>query len=377
MASVSPGPVRSPTLVARGALARMPSADAAFARRTLLAALILLGVGVGAAGLWYAHRVLVLVYASVVLTIGLYPIVQWIARRPLFGRRGLPRWAAVACVYAIAGVGLLLIGALVAPGFVTQVRELNRTLPDLLSEVQRALIRSGILERRVTMADVIRITGGTDATVAIGPLGGALIGMVGGLAAVAVAGVLTYYLLIDGPRLFASAVRLLRDDRRERIEQIGRDVSDRLSAWLRATAICGAVMGAASASGLALLGAPFFYVIAALAVLAEIVPIAGSLVTGVVATALAATTSTELAVEVALLFVVLHEIEANVLVPKVMERKLGMSPVVLLVALLVGAEWGGVTGVVLAVPTVAIGAAVVGAVRRTGESGEPARNRVS
>jgi predicted PurR-regulated permease PerM len=57
---------------------------------------------------------------------------------------------------------------------------------------------------------------------------------------------------------------------------------------------------------------------------------------------------------VGIYFLVLHELEANVLVPKIMERRVGVSPVAVLIALLIGAELWGLVGAILAIPTAAI-----------------------
>ena len=97
-----------------------------------------------------------------------------------------------------------------------------------------------------------------------------------------------------------------------------------------------------------------FSAVALVAALGETVPIVGPIVAGVAAVAVALTVSPKLALMVGAYFVVLHELEANVLVPKIMERRVGVSPVTVIVALLVGVELWGLMGAVLAIPTAAI-----------------------
>jgi predicted PurR-regulated permease PerM len=69
--------------------------------------------------------------------------------------------------------------------------------------------------------------------------------------------------------------------------------------------------------------------------------------------------SAKLVISVGLVFIVLHEVESNVLVPKIMERQVGLSSLAVFVALLLGAEWFGLAGAILAIPTTAIAAAVI------------------
>jgi predicted PurR-regulated permease PerM len=91
-----------------------------------------------------------------------------------------------------------------------------------------------------------------------------------------------------------------------------------------------------------------------MAALGETVPIVGPIVAGITAVAVALTVSPKLALMVGAYFLVLHELEANVLVPKIMEKRVGVSPVTVIVALLVGVELWGLVGAVLAIPTAAI-----------------------
>src|SRR4029079_3781704 len=131
-----------------------------------------------------------------------------------------------------------------------------------------------------------------------------------------------------------------------------------VSAWLKGNLILGTIMGTCSAVGLWLLGEPFFYVVALVAAFGEAIPLAGPLLAGVFAVALGATVSPELAVSVGILFLVLHEIEANRLSPRVRSGQVGLSSLAVFIALLLGAEWFGVAGAVLAIPTMAIISAI-------------------
>jgi len=62
----------------------------------------------------------------------------------------------------------------------------------------------------------------------------------------------------------------------------------------------------------------------------------------------------KLAIGALIYFVVLHQLEANVLVPKIMERQVGLSPVTVIVALMIGSELHGLAGAILSVPTATI-----------------------
>jgi predicted PurR-regulated permease PerM len=88
---------------------------------------------------------------------------------------------------------------------------------------------------------------------------------------------------------------------------------------------------------------------------------------GVTAVAVALTVSAKLALTVGVYFLVLHQLEANILVPKIMERRVGVSPVAVMVALLVGGALWGVIGAILAIPTAAIISVIIEDVAVRGE----------
>ena len=107
------------------------------------------------------------------------------------------------------------------------------------------------------------------------------------------------------------------------------------------------------------MGVPYFYVVALIAALGETVPIVGPIVAGVSAVIVALSVSGRLALMVGAYFFALHQLEANILVPKIMERRVGVSPVTVIIALLIGGELWGLLGAVLAIPTAAILAVIV------------------
>jgi predicted PurR-regulated permease PerM len=113
-------------------------------------------------------------------------------------------------------------------------------------------------------------------------------------------------------------------------------------------------MGTVVSAVLGLLGVPYFYVVGLVAALGEAVPMVGPILAGLVATMVALTVSTKLALIVCAIFVLIHEIEANVLVPKIMEGRVGIGAIAVMCGLLIGWELTGVLGAVVAIPTVAI-----------------------
>ena len=171
--------------------------------------------------------------------------------------------------------------------------------------------------------------------------------------------ILSFYFLIEAHAMAEYFARFVPVARRAGVATAAREAVSKVSAWLRAQFILAALMGTFAAIGLGLMDVPYFYVIALVASIGETIPVVGPIIGGVTAVAVAATVSTKLAVIAGGYFVILHQLEANVLVPKIMERRVGVSPVAVMMALLIGGTLSGLPGAILAIPTAAILSVVI------------------
>ena len=149
-------------------------------------------------------------------------------------------------------------------------------------------------------------------------------------------------------------LHLFPKESRPRVAAASREIVGKVSAWLGGQLMLGAIIGITSAIGLWLLGIPFFYVLALISGVGEMIPIVGPILAAIPAVAVAATVSFKKVLLVIVFFIVQQQFENHVLVPKVMERQVGVSAVTVIVALLIGGNLFGIVGAILAVPTAAI-----------------------
>jgi predicted PurR-regulated permease PerM len=313
--------------------------------------------------IWCAYIVrdaLLIVYVSVLLALGFSPIVRIIERqriRPIAKR--LPRWLAILILYlAILGTLAFLL-FLIFPPLVHQGQALYEKLPEIFEKGQQYLIDKGWLKEHLTMREAVARAPGTGGN-AVQKVGSAIGRVAGGIFGVFTILILTFYLLVDSWRMRDQALRLFPAKHRARVDAASRDAMGKISAWLGGQLLLSAVLGTTSAIGLWALGIPFFYVLALLAALGEFIPIVGAILSAIPALAVAATISPQKTLFVLIFFVVQHQLENHVLVPKIMSRQVGVSPVMVIVALLIGGSLLGIVGALLAVPTAAILQVVAG-----------------
>ena len=127
-------------------------------------------------------------------------------------------------------------------------------------------------------------------------------------------------------------------------------IERKMGAWLRGLLALGVIMGVFVFVGLSVLRVEYALLLALLAAVLEVVPYAGPIASTVVAVALTLLQSPAKAIAVLILYVILQQIENHLLVPKIMQRAVGINPVVSLIAMLIGAKIGGIPGVLLSIP---------------------------
>jgi predicted PurR-regulated permease PerM len=218
--------------------------------------------------------------------------------------------------------------------------------------VQTFLVNHGLLDHRITLEEAVRSAPGPGE--AVGTVASAVRTVVVTIVTTITTLILTFYLILESDALFGAFARLFPRPDRPRVKSAAVKISVKVGAWLSGQLILGGTIGLTAAIGLYLLGVPYFYVLSVLAGIGELIPIAGPVASAIPAILLALTVSPQTALFTALFFVAQQQVESHVLVPKIMQRQVGVSPVFVIVALLIGASVLGIIGAVLAVPTAAI-----------------------
>lgn len=353
----------------------MPISDREFTRRMLQTVFAVAGVIALAFTLWAAREALLLIYISGLIAMGFAPLVRNLERgRPLRGPSGrsesagrVPRWFAILVIYMTVVAIFVVVALIVIPPLIAQATALWARMPDEFNRFQRMLIRYNLMRRPITLAEAVQSAPSGSGADAVGTVLIALSTFAGGIFAIVTVLILSFYFLIETQTMFEYMIRFVPVERRGDVSVAAREAVVKVSAWLRAQVLLAGVMGTFAAIGLALLGVPYFYVVALVAAVGETIPIVGPVIGGVTAVAVALTVSPQLALTVGIYFLVLHQLEANILVPKIMERRVGVSPVAVMVALLLGGALWGVIGAILAIPTAAIISVIIEDVAVRGE----------
>ena len=327
--------------------------------RTVAWSIVMVGVAVlVAVALYQVRTVLMLVYVSGLLAIGLAPIVRAVERQKILpvGTRRFPRWVAILTLYVALLSVVVGVGFAVVPPLAAQAQALSRRIPDLFARAQQFLMDRGLIDHELTMTEALQkapsgvLSSGGDA---VATVIGAVMGLAGGVFGLLTILILTFYMLVESDTIFRRFVRLFPVEQRLRVATVSSDISMKVSAWLGGQLLLGGIIGVTATVGLWLIGVPYFFVLGLIAGIGELIPMVGPLLSAIPAIVVALTVSPGLALATAVFFLAQQQFETHLLVPKLMERQVGVSAVTVIVALLIGGSLLGIVGALLAVPTAA------------------------
>lgn len=319
-------------------------------RTTALGTIVVLLVVLGFAALISLRNVLVSVFLGLLLATTLRPLMSRLRE----GR--IPRLLA-----ASASIGALLAAlagflTLVGPLIIAQTQAAISALPDLYDTMRASMIASGVpmlrllgayLAADLPLAEELSVNTLAAQGVALLPTAGySLFVAIGTL-------LFSYYWLLYRERSVRSLLLLIPLEHRQRAEQIWLRIEERIGAFVRGQALLAAVTGIFSLVAYWLIGLPYAPLVALLGGLLEFVPFLGPFLATAIAIVIGLSVSPGLGLSALAAGIVIQQIENNFLAPRIMDRAVGISPVVTLLAFVGFAALFGPVGGLLAIPLAA------------------------
>ena len=311
--------------------------------------------------LWVASQVLgrifhivVVVLLAMVLAYALEPALTW-------AQRMLPRALAALLIYAFAlavlAAGILLLG----PPIVQQAEALATRIPGYLDQLNgyspvQGFDLSGSL--RSFIASALSSALGVATAIAGGVVDAALVLILG------------FWFMVDGHRMAEVATRVFPFAQRDKVRFVQDTVSQVLGAYIRGQLTMAAIIGVSAGTGAFLLGVHYALLIGVLAFLFELIPMVGPILASLPAVMISVFQPFPLVLYVIAFFIVMQVIENNILAPHITGGAVGLHPVAALLAIVVGADLGGVVGALFAVPVAGIASVLIDAAWK-GWHGQP------
>jgi predicted PurR-regulated permease PerM len=265
-----------------------------------------------------------------------------------------------------------VIGLLVVPPLAAEIEDLAGGLPTYLADFQ-AWLRALPARYPFLPVDLNQVLGRqlqAAATELVGLLGQALVvvrlalGVLGGALNGIFVLILALYITADSRRILDYLVAFLPEDRREQAQRVAGHIGRRLGGWVRGQLLLSAIIGAMTLVGLSLIGVRYAVLLALIAAVGEAIPMIGPFISAVPGVAIAFFQSPLQGFLTLGLYILVQQLENNLVVPRVMSRAVSLHPLAVMLALLAGGELMGVTGAILSVPVTAALSVIVDEARR-------------
>jgi predicted PurR-regulated permease PerM len=320
-------------------------------------ALIVFGLLIALRFLWIAHAIFIVTFLGVLLGLAVSRAVDWLEKIHI--KRGL---AAPLVILVVLGA-FVGVGALMAPSLRSQTQQLSAELPKLVDQadkwLQQSPARSLVQQPQQQRQQQQQQESGLKAQLGkemrnsmkfLFPIVSSIFGAVGGLVLV----IFIAMYVAAQPGLYREGIlHLIPHSRRDRAEEYVDTLAQTLRQWLIARLIAMVMIGLIVGGGLALLDVKGAAALGLMAGLLEFVPFFGPIVSAVPALGVALLDSPQKALYVLILYLVVQQLEGNVITPLLLERRLDIPPILTVVAVAALGVVFGVVGMLIAEPLLA------------------------
>ncbi len=299
---------------------------------------------------YLVREILLALAVAVIIASAVNPLANF------FERRKIHRALSILLVYLLIIAIIALVVFLVVPPVAGEVQQLTNNLPDYLDSASSKFDR---LQEVIEKYDLIRTLSdnlgrlsehlGNLTTNAIS----STVSFFGGLISILIIFVLSFYLVVDERRIKRFFSFLIPKKHRPQIRELVNKSQGKIGAWFRGQVFLSLIIFLVTWVALSLAGVKYAMTLALIAGILEIIPIIGPIIAAIPAVLVALSQGWWLGLIVLLIYIVVQQLENHILVPKVMEKAVGISPVLVILGVLAGAKLGGILGMFIAVPVIA------------------------
>lgn len=320
----------------------------------VLTALVVIGL---ARLLITVFDILIGLLVAAILATGVAPLASNL-EQARWGRRGwhLSRTWAILVVFLLVLALILMVTALIVTPLVIEAQQFLANLPQNLQRLEAlGLEWKARYPWLPDFTDFVRRLPGELNRLAryFGPAAGVAARVFGGLATIVTVLFLAFYMLVEGPKVKTGFLALFPRAQRARVADVLEQIGAKFGGWIRGQLLLGAIIGAAAGIGMTAIDMPFALLLAIVAGITELIPMIGPILGALPAVFLALFQPMWKLLFVIGWYALIQQAESNLVVPRVMRASVGLSPLLTIIALIMGAKLLGAVGALLAVPVAA------------------------
>jgi predicted PurR-regulated permease PerM len=313
----------------------------------ILTTVLLIGIGIL---LFQVKSILLALFMAFIIVAALSPIVNFLRRK------NVPKLLAIVIVYVIIIAVIVVLVVPFIPIFVVQIQDFIKEIPFYLKDAGNIF---GIQIDKTQITSIITPVANYISQNAV-KLSSTIFG---GLFTIVTTFILSFYLLIYHDKFEESLPGLFPEKYKLKVKETLKLVEEKVGAWLSGQLVLSLVIGSITWVILTILGIPFALPLAILAGFLEIIPTLGPIIAAVPAVIIGLAISPIMGLIVALAYVGIQFIENHFLVPKIMQKAVGLNPIIIIIGILIGGHLLGILGALLSIPFISATIIIIRAFR--------------
>jgi predicted PurR-regulated permease PerM len=303
-----------------------------------------------AAGAWFLYlirEILVLFFVSILIVTAIDPVVDFLQRKKI------PRSVGVSMVYVVLFSIFGLSIAFIIPSVIGQFDDFSKKMPIFLDETGNAFgVLKNFFQAHNIAIDAQQVTDEIRNRLAAVPstIFFGTVDLVKNFISIIVILVMAFYMTVKEDGIKKFIVSITPEKHREYAAASTDRIEGKISRWVQGQLMLMLIIFVLDFVGLYLIGIPYALALALFAGVMEIIPYGGPIVSAIPGIILGTLISPLTGFITLLVYFFVQQFESHIIVPQVMKKAVGLNPVAVILALLVGLKLGGVLGAVLSIP---------------------------
>lgn len=316
--------------------------------------------------LFFLRDIVLIVLTAVVLASSIEPGVLF------FMRHGLNRVVSVLLLYGVLILGILIALFVFAPPLLEDAANFLSNLPATLESIN---VNQGVTDSLFPGEGVVKLSPAqfadqirTTFSTFTGGVFSTLSSFFGGIISFVLIIVFSIYFAVQETGI-DDFLRVVTPVKHEKyVLSLWKRSQDKIGKWMQGQLLLGLIVGILIYLGLTILGIPHALLLAVLAALFELIPVFGQILAAIPAVAIAFSTGgVSGALFIVGLYTIVQQFEAHLIYPLVVKKVVGVPPLLVILALLIGAKLAGFLGILLSVPIAAALQEFVSDIQKTKE----------
>ncbi len=302
--------------------------------------------------LYILKDVVIIFLFALIIASAISPFANWL------DEKGFPRLLGVLLLFLVVLVLIVAILSLIIPYVSKDISQLTSTLPQFVAKVSTSLEKvqqgspryldflSEIQNILQTFSDYLQQSSQS--------ILGLMVSVFGGVTSAIAILIISFYLSVTKKGIENFLGSIVPEKYEDYAIDLWKRAELKVGLWFQGQLLLGLIMGLLVYVGLSFMNIKFALILGFLAAILEIVPMVGPVLAAIPAIFLAFIQSPTLGLWVIVFYVIVQQLENHILVPVVLGKTIGLNPVVVIIALLIGQNLAGIPGMILAVPVATI-----------------------